>query len=129
MVEDILYILVSLFATIIGAVTGIGGGIVLKSLVSTFSDDPVITVSFYTTVLVFTMCIVSIFKQIKRGFKFQLNVLVGISLGSIIGGYIGEKILNIVVQQFSQQKVQFIQSIILFITLIFLLLYNIFGKN
>ena len=91
MVEDILYLLVSLFATIIGAVTGIGGGIVLKSLVSTFSDDPVIIVSFYTTVLVFTMCIVSIFKQIKRGFKFQLNVLVGISLGSIIGGYIGEK--------------------------------------
>lgn len=129
MVEDILYLLVSLFATIIGAVTGIGGGIVLKSLVSTFSDDPVIIVSFYTTVLVFTMCIVSIFKQIKRGFKFQLNVLVGISLGSIIGGYIGEKILNIVVQQFSQQKVQFIQSIILFITLIFLLLYNIFGKR
>ena len=129
MITNILYIVVSFFATIIGAVTGIGGGIILKSVVPLFSHDSIIVVSFYTTVLVFTMCIVSIYKQWRKGFQFQLRVLLGISIGSIIGGYLGDFILNAVTQNYPASQIQLVQSIILFATLLFLILYTIWGPK
>lgn len=129
MFENILYLLVSLIATIIGAMTGIGGGIVLKSLVDFFSNDPVVVVSCYTTVIVFTMCIVSIYKQWKKGFKFDLKMLIGISIGSLIGGYLGDVILNNVIILFKQQQVQLVQSVMLFFTLIFLIIYSNIGPK
>lgn len=129
MLEDTLYILVSFIATVTGALTGIGGGIVLKTFVDAFSNDPIVIVSFYTTIVVFTMCIVSIYKQLRKGFQFNSKVLFGVSLGSIIGGYLGEYLLNIVVQSYNQQQVQLTQSIILFIVLIFLILYTKIGRK
>lgn len=129
MLENILYIVVSLLATIIGSLTGIGGGIVLKTLVDFFSDDSVIIVSFYTTVVVFTMCIVSIYKQHKKGFQFNFKVLIGICGGSLLGGYLGDYLLNNTVRHYSQQQVQLSQSVILFITLIFLIIYNRVGPK
>ncbi|MDB1696377.1 sulfite exporter TauE/SafE family protein [Enterococcus casseliflavus] len=129
MLENILYVIVSFLATIIGSLTGIGGGIVLKSFVDTFSNDSVIVVSFYTTVVVFTMCIVSIYKQWQRGFKFNLKMLAGISSGSLIGGYLGDYILNSIVGNYEQQSVQLVQSIILFITLVFLIIYTRIGPE
>ena len=129
MLENILYVIVSFLATIIGSLTGIGGGIILKSFVDTFSNDSVIVVSFYTTVVVFTMCIVSIYKQWQRGFKFNLKMLAGISSGSLIGGYLGDYILNSIVGNYEQQSVQLVQSIILFITLVFLIIYTRIGPE
>lgn len=129
MLENVLYVIVSFVATIIGSLTGIGGGIVLKSLVDTFSNDSVIVISFYTTVVVFTMCIVSIYKQWQKGFKFNLKVLTGISGGSLIGGYFGDHILNFIAGNYDQSKVQLVQSIILFITLVFLIIYTRIGPE
>ncbi|MGL9730789.1 sulfite exporter TauE/SafE family protein [Enterococcus sp. DIV0756] len=129
MVENILYLIVSLVATIIGSLTGIGGGIILKTLVDFFSDDSVLVISFYTTVIVFTMCIVSIYKQRKSGFQFNFNVLIGICGGSLLGGYLGDYLLNKMVRNYTQQQVQLSQSLILFITLIFLIIYNKIGPK
>lgn len=124
MLVRLLYIVVSFVATVIGSLTGIGGGIVLKTSADFFSTDSVITVSFYTTIVVFTMCIVSIYKQWRRGFKFDLKVLFAISGGSLVGGYIGEYALNYFTRHSEQGRVQLVQNIILFITLVFLLIYT-----
>lgn len=127
--ENILYLVVCFIASIIGAITGIGGGIVLKALVGLFSDDPVLVVSFYTTILVFSMCVITIFKRMRQGFNFHYPTLIGVSLGSIVGGYLGEYGLVAITGNMVQSKVIVIQSIILLITLLFLLCYRILGSK
>ena len=129
MLTSILYIIVSFCATVIGAITGIGGGIILKSVVPLFSHDSIIVVSFYTTILVFTMCLVSIYKQWRTGFQFNFRVLLSISIGSILGGYLGDWILQGVTKFYPATQVQLIQSCILFATLLFLILYTLLGPK
>lgn len=121
---NVLYVIATFIATVIGALAGIGGGIVLKAMTDLFSPDSVQVISFYTTVVVFTMCLVSIAKQVKSGFKYDLPMLLEISVGSLVGGYIGNSLLTVLLRYFPENKVQLTQSIILFLTLIFLIIYT-----
>lgn len=121
---NVLYVIATFIATIIGALAGIGGGIVLKAMTDLFSPDSVQVIGFYTTVVVFTMCLVSIAKQVKSGFKYDLPMLLEISVGSLVGGYIGNSLLTVLLRYFPENKVQLTQSIILFLTLIFLIIYT-----
>lgn len=104
---NVLYVVATFIATVIGALAGIGGGIVLKAMTDIFSPDSVQVISFYTTVVVFTMCLVSIVKQIKSGFKYDLPMLLEISVGSLVGGYIGDSLLTVLLRYFPENKVQF----------------------
>lgn len=120
----VILVLIAFAATIIGAVTGIGGGIVIKTLYDVIGIHSVLEIGFYTTVVVFTMSIISIYKQYKSGFKYDFNVLIFISLGSMLGGYSGNWLLNALVGDLPQAQVQISQSFILLATLLFLLYYS-----
>lgn len=117
-------ILIALLATLIGATTGIGGGIVIKTLYDVIGVHSILEIGFYRTTVVFTMCIISIYKQYRSGFKYDLNILLSISLGSMLGGYLGEWLLNLFASDIPQSQLQVGQSIILLITLLYLLYYN-----
>lgn len=71
------------------------------------------------------MCIVSIIKQIKKGYKLDIYTIIYISMGSWFGGIIGEKIFNNLTYQFDGSIVKFIQSSLLLVTLIFILIYTL----
>lgn len=121
---QVILILIAFLATIIGATTGIGGGIVIKILYDVIGIHSVLEIGFYTTILVFTMCIISVYKQYRGGFKYDLNVLLSISVGSMLGGYVGNWLLNLFARDIPRQQLQIGQSIILLITLLFLLYYT-----
>jgi uncharacterized membrane protein YfcA len=108
-------IIIALLATLIGATTGIGGGIVIKTLYDVIGVHSILEIGFYTTVVVFTMCIISIFKQYRNGFKYDLPVLSFISLGSMAGGYLGDWLLNLFASDISRSSLQLGQSIIYYI--------------
>lgn len=121
---QVVLILIAFLATIIGAVTGIGGGIVIKVFYDVIGLHSVLEIGFYTTIVVFTMCIISVYKQYRGGFKYDLNVLLSISLGSMLGGYLGNWLLNLFASDIPKTQLQMGQSIILLITLLFLLYYT-----
>ena len=121
---QVILILIALLATIIGATTGVGGGIVIKVLYDVIGIHSVLEIGFYTTIVVFTMCIISVYKQYRGGFKYDLNVLLSISLGSMLGGYIGNWLLNLFASGIPRDQLQIGQSVILLITLLYLLYYT-----
>lgn len=123
MMKLILFV-VGIIALIIGALTGVGGGIVLKTFYDLVNAGGVLAIGFYSTVLVFTMCIVSVLKQIKPGFSFDWPFLISISVGSIFGGYIGNSLLNYAAKYIPENTTKLIQSVILLITLIFLTIFT-----
>lgn len=129
MMKLILFV-VGIIASIIGALTGVGGGIVLKTFYDLVNAGGVLDIGFYSTVLIFTMCIVSVLKQIKSGFNFNWPFLISISIGSIFGGYIGNSLLNYAAKYIPENTTKLIQSVILLITLIFLTIFtNKSNKN
>ena len=112
----ILYSLVILSATTVGAIAGLGGGVIIKPLLDMIGYHDATTIGFYSCVAVFTMCVVSIIKQLRKGFQLDIKTVVYISIGSSLGGLFG---------YYSDQNVKLIQSILLLITLILILIYTL----
>lgn len=125
----LLYVLIILISTILGAITGLGGGVIIKPLFDIIGYHSAASIGFYSSVAVFTMCMVSIYKQTRKGFNFKFNMLLTISLGSIVGGILGEKIFNILSSFLENDVVKIIQSSLLGITLFCILIYTLNKKK
>lgn len=119
-----IYALVVLIATASGSSTGLGGGVVIKPLFDIISSASTATVNFYSSLAVFIMAIVSLMKQLKQHFKFNIQSLLVISLGSIIGGFLGQRLLRLTVTVMPANHVRVLQSMMLFIMLVSVLVYN-----
>lgn len=96
----IVYFLVSLMATTLGAMTGIGGGIIIKPALDAIGDYGASTISVLSSVTVFTMALVSIIKQASKKGKIDLKMVVPLAIGSVLGGDIGNRLLNFIVDFF-----------------------------
>lgn len=126
---NIIYGFIVLIATTIGAIAGLGGGVIIKPTFDMLGFHSPSTISLYSSCAVFTMALVSIFKLYKKGIKFKKSILLPISLGSIFGGNMGERIFKYAVSFFhSSESIKIIQSFFLLITLIFILIYTL-NKN
>ena len=121
----IIYSAIIFIATICGAIAGLGGGVIIKPLLDMIGYHDASTIGFYSCIAVFTMCIISIFKQVKKGFSFHLSIVIYISIGSLIGGLIGDTLFKNITASFDDSTVKFIQSSFLLITLIFILCYTL----
>lgn len=124
----IMYVIIILIATISGAISGLGGGVIIKPLFDMIGYHNAAAIGFYSSVAVFTMSIVSIIKQLRSGFNFHLKTVLWISIGSLVGGACGEHIFITVASYFPNNVVKVIQATMLAITLICILIYS-FNKN
>lgn len=121
----IIYSIIVFCATMIGAITGLGGGIIIKPAFDFVGIDTTSMISVYSTVAVFTMCLVSIYKRSKQGFYVQKQIALGLAFGSIIGGKIGDVIFLQAVNSWGSQAVSATQSVILFLLIGGIILYTI----
>ena len=125
----LIYALVVLLATASGSSTGLGGGVVIKPLFDIVSNAPTATINFYSSLAVFVMAIVALGKQLRQRFKFDVKSLLTISVGSVIGGFIGQRLLRLTVTVMPAAHVKVLQSAMLFIMLVSVLIYNFFKKR
>lgn len=122
---DVLYALVALLATAVGAVAGLGGGVIIKPLLDLIGRDDAATIGVYSAVAVFAMCVVSIGRQVQGGFRFDLRVLTAISAGSVLGGLLGERLLAGATGSLPNGTVTTIQAGTLGMTLLGILAYTL----
>ena len=103
----VIYFLLALFATTVGSLTGMGGGVIIKPLMDVLGDYDVQTIGITSSITVFsvstktaTVCsiITILFAQISKlatvaittGFSpFDLSVAPVMITGAILGGFIG----------------------------------------
>lgn len=124
----LLYVLIVLFATISGAIAGLGGGVIIKPLFDMLGYHDASTIGVYSCLAVFTMCIVSILKQLRSGFSFDMKTGLSISLGSLAGGLLGDALFAMVTSSYADHMVKVIQALLLGITLVLILIYT-FAKD
>lgn len=70
-VIGIIYFIVIVLANTIGAVSGMGGDVIIKPIFDFMSAHDVAATSFYAATAVFTMSVVSTTRQLTSGRKFN----------------------------------------------------------
>lgn len=124
----LIYILITLIATTLGAIAGLGGGVIIKPLFDFLGAHSITEISYFSCCCVFSMCIVSLTKQYRaKQLKFKDRLAVWLSLGSVLGGIAGEKIFNFLIVQLNEMVwiVSKTQSILLMLILIVILVYTL----
>lgn len=92
----ILYLIISLSASILGAVAGLGGGVIIKPLLDFFGHFDLPTIGVLSAATVLAMSTMSLIKlSISRSeAKIDKTISLLLALGSITGGILGKFVFN-----------------------------------
>lgn len=123
-----LLFLIGFLASTIGAICGIGGGVIMKPLIDAMGIMPVSEISFLSGCTILSMSLISNYKsrteKIKSISKSQSIILI---LGAVIGGILGKMVFQNFKSIFANEnKVGLIQSGLLFMILLATFCYTCF---
>lgn len=118
---QILLFLVCVVACLVGSISGLGGGIIIKPIIDILGIMEISTLNFLSGCTVLTMSIISIFRRRKEGINVDISIAIFLGIGSIIGGILGKQLFTFSKLIFQDNnKVGLIQSIMLFIINIYI---------
>ena len=121
---SILLFFICLCASIVGAVVGAGGGVIIKPVLDLFHLLPVSTVSFSSGCTVLCMSIVSLIRTRNNGVRIQLRVSTPLAIGSVLGGLLGHRLFEWVRSGFGQENILgAVQAALLTAVMIVVLIY------
>ena len=106
----LIYALVVVVATSLGAVAGLGGGVIIKPLLDLVGFHDAATINLYSAAAVFTMCVVSLAKQLQAGFTFDRRTVLLVSAGSLAGGVVGDAVFGALTASFDNRLVKAVQA-------------------
>lgn len=119
----LVYSLVILVATTLGAFVGLGGGVIIKPVLDFIGQEPRMQVDFLSSVAVFTMSIVSTGKAIRNKVNFKKDIVIFMAAGSIAGGFLGSYGMDLLEKHFVNINMRCIQAFVLATLLISVCIY------
>lgn len=124
-------ILVSFFSSIIGAICGIGGGVIIKPVMDAVTEYSAATVSFLSGITVLCMTSYSIGRNlISHNSQVRLKIATLLGIGAAAGGVAGKILFEMIKQSFGDgHTLGAIQAITLFAVTLGTLLYSLFKKK
>ena len=121
----LIYFVVIVLANTVGAISGMGGGVLIKPILDLIGAHSVAGISFYSTVAVFTMSIVSTVRQVSSGKSLNWQIVGWVSSGAVVGGVVGNIVFEVFLRLFENEKhVQLIQIFLTVLTLVFAFFYT-----
>ena len=123
-VELIVTFLICIGATTIGAITGVGGGIIIKPVLDAFSSMTVAQISFLSGCTALSMAVVSMCKKKGGESMFDKEVAVKLAAGSVLGGFLGQWLFGVIKDSYNQDSViGIVQNVVMIILLVGIILY------
>ncbi|MFC4023569.1 TSUP family transporter [Oceanobacillus longus] len=120
----ILYFLIGITASLLGAMAGLGGGIIIKPVLDLFGHYDLATIGVLSAATVLSMATVSLIEVRNMDAKIDKTIGLLIAIGSIIGGFLGKGLFNFLVIEISATNViGMLQSGLLAIILIIIFIY------
>lgn len=111
---SILYFFISFFASIIGAISGIGGGIIIKPVLDTTGILSVSTISFLSGCTVLSMSIVSLIRSRKSEVTLDFKRTTFLGMGAAAGGLLGKYLFDFIKRMAeNENKVGLVQAVVL----------------
>lgn len=130
--EYIVMAVVSCFSSVLGAICGIGGGVIIKPVLDAVGIIPVETISFLSGCTVLSMSIISVSKNLRDNKcpTFDKRIASMLAVGAVIGGVLGKKVYQKILTGLpNSQKVGAIQAGVLLIVTIGTLIYTIHKRR
>ena len=91
-IDTIIDFVVSLLASISGAICGIGGGVIIKPVLDLLQTDSVATISFLSSCTVLAMSCYSVLKNLSNGEnRIDLQITIPLAVGGAVGGVVGKQ--------------------------------------
>ena len=124
---EVLFFLVAFLASIIGAICGIGGGVIIKPTLDSLQVMPVAAISFLSGCTVLTMSAYSVIKaKLSGDSAVQTQTGFPLALGAVIGGVLGKELFDLAGNLLAnKEKVGMIQAICLLLITFGTLLYTL----
>ncbi|WP_461226224.1 sulfite exporter TauE/SafE family protein [Lacticaseibacillus suihuaensis] len=122
----LLYAVIILAANVLGAVVGMGGGVLIKPLLDAIGAHPLVQINFFSSVAVLTMAAVATW---RRRASTGAGVAVPLGLGAVVGGLIGDWGLNALLAAWPSHAVLQLQAGLTILSLVLALAYSLSPKH
>ena len=128
---QIIFILVSFFASVIGCICGIGGGVIIKPVLDAFGLYSVSTISFMSGCIVLSMTSYSVLKaQLAHESVIEKGVSTYLGIGAALGGLAGKQLFDLVKGLFANANtVGSVQAAALFTVTLLTALYTVYKER
>ena len=129
--SNILYLIVSFMASVVGAICGIGGGVIIKPVLDMAGLASVSTISFLSGCTVLSMSCYSVGKSmLAHDSSVNLKTGTPLAIGAAVGGVAGNQIFKLIKTAFENQNmVGSIQAGCLALITLLTILYTVFTKR
>ena len=112
MVIGIIYAIVILFACILGAIVGLGGGVFIRPIFDAIGHHSMLEINIFASVAILAMAVVSTVKKLSDGTKIVMKTALFISIGSVVGGMLGNLFIeHLIYMAYDEANVQRVQNI------------------
>ncbi len=127
---EVLFFCVCAISALAGAISGIGGGVIIKPVLDLLSGQGVVTISFLSGCAVLSMSIVALLRMrsAQQG-NFETKRGTSLALGAAVGGVAGKLIFDVVRGSLQDDFVSTAQSLILCVIVIFLIFYQMIAAR
>ena len=103
--SSLLFFIISLLASVAGAICGIGGGVIIKPTLDLFGFASVSTISFLSGCTVLSMSCYSVSKAMMAGdSKVDTRTGTPLAIGAVVGGILGQNLFRTVRSLFDNQN-------------------------
>ncbi|MGL5978631.1 MAG: sulfite exporter TauE/SafE family protein [Erysipelotrichaceae bacterium] len=114
---------VALFASMIGAISGIGGGVIIKPVLDQLGFFEASTISFLSGCTVLSMAILSYLISRKDKQTIAFSIAIPLAIGASIGGIVGKQMFQVFNNLASTNQIGIVQNIILLLINLFVFAY------
>ncbi len=122
--DIIIHFLVAIFATSIGSLTGMGGGVIIKPVLDAFGTFSAANIGVLSSMTVLAMSVVSVAKQVRQKKSVQGKTALPMAMGAVVGGVVGQWLFSFVTSVFSSDNtILIIQNSILAALIIVIFMY------
>lgn len=128
---EIIFFLICFGASVVGAICGIGGGVIIKPLLDAFGIYDVATISFLSGCTVFAMTTYSVIRS-KRNKTSAIDngTILPLAIGAAIGGLAGKFLFSYIkTVSGDANKVGLVQAVCLLVVTLGTLVYTLFKKK
>lgn len=113
MLTYIISTIVIFCACTIGAIVGFGGGVIIKPVLDSMNFCTIDIVNFVSSCAVLAMSISSIVRHKIQKTKFDKKIALSLSLGAVVGGYLGNRLFGLAIAGIGKERLVVIQAVMI----------------
>ena len=120
----VLFSAIVLAASVLGAMAGVGGGVIIRPALDAFAYYENVSVTNLTSSFcVFAVAVTSVTRHALKKTEFNTSASVLLGISAAVGGIIGKTVFRIIKEKSEGAPVTVIQSVILILLISFVIVY------